>query len=160
MGELTSRILLQIENSKESDDIKDWIWMAGDLIQHAASPGFYSGFKEIDLENVSEEESKALQEAALKALTRNSDPAWVGSFLSVLRDAHDRDLMPLWIDHLARYLSLLKQSNAIVYTILLALKDLDEPVFENARSLCIVDVERNVAEAFEYLRRHNIIVPG
>jgi hypothetical protein len=160
MGELASRVLQQIEDAKNFDDIKDWIWMAGDLIRHAASPEFYSGFKEIDREDVSEAERKALQEAALRALTRNSDPGWVGSFLSVLRDAQDRDLMPLWIDHLSRYLSLLKNSNGIVFTILLALKDLDEPVFENAGSLCIVDIERNVTEAFEYLRRHNIIVPG
>ena len=160
MGELTKRIVQQIEDAKNFDEIKDWIWMAGELLQHADSPKYYSGFKEIDDEQISPEERRTLYEASLRALTRSSDLPWIGSFLSVLKDANDPDLKPLWIDHLARYLNLLKQSNGIVFTVLLALKELDEPIFENARSVCVVDVERNVSEAFEYLRRHNILIPG
>ena len=160
MGELTKGILKKIDEAKEFNDIKDWIWMAGDLIRHADSPGFHSGFEEIDREVVSSDERNALQKAALAALTRNSDPMWAGSFLSVLRDAHDDALLPLWIEYLARYQSLLKRANGNVFTILLALKELHEPVFVKAQSLCAIDVERNVKEADEYLSRHGILIPG
>lgn len=165
MGELTARIIKRIDEAKEFDDFKDWLWMAGDLLRKSHGPGFYSGFKEIDQEEVTEEEGKQLREAALRAISRNSETLYaetlyVGSLLSVLRDSYDRDLLPFWIDHLAKYLGLLKQSNSIVFTILLALKDIDEPIFNKARSLCVVDIERNVNEAHEYLRKHGIVIPG
>jgi hypothetical protein len=160
MGELTARIIKRIDEAKEFSDFKDWIWMAGDLLRKSQGPGFYSGFKEIDEEEVTQEEGKQIREAALRALSRNSELAYLGSLLSVLRDSCDPDLLPFWVENLAKYLALLKGSNGIVYTILLALKDINEPVFENAKSLCVVDIERNVKEAFDYLRKHGIVVPG
>jgi hypothetical protein len=159
MGELTARILRKIDDAKDFDDIKDWIWMAGDLLRLAASPGFHSGFEEIDREVVSDDERKALQEAALTALIRNPEPMWEASFLSVLRDAHDASLLPLWIEYLTKYQSLLKQSNAIVFTILLALKELQEPIFAKAQSLNSIDVERNLREADLYLLGRGIKTP-
>jgi hypothetical protein len=160
MGELTARIINGIDGAKEFNDFKDWIWMAGDLLRKSHGPGFHSGFEEIDREDVTEAEGQALKDAALRALTRNCEPMYVHSFLAVLRDSYDRDLSPLWIEYLTKYLALLKQSNAIVFTILLALKDIDEPVFEGAKSLCAIDVERNIKEAQEYLRKHGILIPG
>jgi hypothetical protein len=160
MGELTQRILQKIESARDFDDIKDWIWMAGDLLRHAASPGYHSGFEDIDREVVSDDEREAIKQLSLNALTRSPDPMWVGSFLSVLRDANDPDFLPLWIAHLIKYQSQLKQANSIVFTILLALKDLGQPVFEKAHSLCSSDVEINVKEADKYLRRHDILISG
>lgn len=160
MGELTARVINGINSSKEFEDFAGWIWMAGDLIRRASSPGFHSGFEDVDRENVSNEERNALQKALLSALDRNSDPLYVCSILSALRGTFDRDLLPLWIEQLIKYLGQLKQSNAIVFTILLALKDLDEHVFAEAQSLCVIDVERNVKEAERYLRRQDIVVPG
>ena len=160
MGELTSQFLKKIQDVREAEEIEDWIWKAGDLIRRANSSGYHSGFEEIDSECVSEAEKNALQEAVLKALARTTNPSWDQSFLSVLRCAGDVDMKSLWIEYLARYLTLLKQSNGIVFTALLALKELDEPIFEGAKSLAAIDVERNVNEANEYLRRHNILIPG
>lgn len=160
MGELTRGVIQKIEKAKEFDDIKDWIWMAGDLMRRASSSGFCSAFKEIDQEVVDDDERTALKNAALNALTRNFDPMWVQSFLSVLRGANDSDLLQVWIEHLTQFQSTLKESNGIVFNILLALKDLGEPVFQDARSLCVVDVDRNMAEADKYLRKHDILIPG
>lgn len=159
MGELTARVINGINNSKEFKDFADWIWMAGDLIRRASSPGFHSGFEEIDHEEVSDTELQQLREAVLSALRRNEDPLYVGSLLSALRDTFDRDLIPLWIEYLTKYLSLLKTSNVVVYTILLALKEIGEPVFSGATSLCAIDVERNIDQAQNYLHERGINVP-
>jgi len=80
--------------------------------------------------------------------------------LGVLADTHDRDLKKLWIDVLARHLSAVKRANIIVFTVLQALRQIDEPVFEGVQSLSAADIERNVSEANRYLKRHGIIIPG
>ncbi len=134
--------------------------MASDLIRKAAQPEYSSGFKEIDAETVTWSERLDLKEAALRALERNTDPLWLMSMLGVLGNTRDRDLRKLWIKSLATHLETLKLSNGIVYTILLALRDIEEPVFEGALSLSGHDVQRNVTEAFRYLERHGIIIPG
>lgn len=160
MGELVQRVVRDMDAAKTFDDISDWIWIAGDLIRKAAQPNYHSGFAEIDAETVSWAERLDLKEAALSALERNSNPLWVCSMFSVLRDTRDRDLKKLWIDALSAHMSVLKMSNVIVYTALLALRDIGEPVFEDAQSLCSLDVDRNVAEANQYLKRHGILIPG
>lgn len=160
MGELTARVIDGINNAKEFKDFADWIWMAGDLIRRASSPGFHSGFEEIDQEQVSEEERQKLREAVLNALPRNEEPLYVGSLLGALRCTYDLDLIPLWVEYLTKYLSLLRASNGAVFSILLALKEIDEPIFVGAKNLCAIDIERNAEEARKYLLRHGIHVPG
>ena len=160
MGELVQRVVRDIDAAKTFDDIRDWIWIARDLIRKTAQTDYHSGFAEIDAETVSWAERLDLKEAALRALERNSDLLWVGSMLSVLSATGDSDLKMLWIDSLASHLRVLKNANAVVYTVLLALRDLDEPVFEDPLSTCIIDVERNVSEANQYLKRHGILIPG
>jgi hypothetical protein len=78
----------------------------------------------------------------------------------VLASTGDRDLKKLWIESLANHLNVLKRANAIVYTTLVALQHIDEPVFEENPSTCLVDYERNITEANHYLKRHGILVPG
>lgn len=160
MGEMTQRIVRDIDAAKTYEDIKDWIWIAGDLIRKAAQPDYPSGFADIDAETVTWSERLDLKEAVLRALERNSDPLWVGSMLSVLSDTRDRDLKKLYISALATHLSVLKQANIILFAALFALRDIDEPVFKDAQSLDSADVGRNVSEAFQYLKRHGIVIPG
>jgi hypothetical protein len=84
----------------------------------------------------------------------------VGSILSALSYTSDADLLPLWIDYLIRYLELLKASNAVVHSVLIALDDLGELVHEigpSGRSLA--DVDRNIADAQRYLLGRGIKVP-
>jgi hypothetical protein len=95
MGQLTSRILQNVRDARTFDDIKDWIWMAGDLIRHSSSPEFHSGFEEIDSEQISREERNELKDALLQALARSDEPLFVGSILSALGCTFDRDLLPL-----------------------------------------------------------------
>ena len=160
MGELTSRIIQQINGAKDFDDIKDWIWMAGDLIRKASSSGFHSGFEEIDREQVSASEREELREATLRALSRSSDPYYVGSLLNVLGCTFDDNLLPLYVEYLTKYLSLLKASNIVVYSILSNLESLGELLFKGLTSRSAHDVERNVKEANEFLQKRGIIVPG
>jgi len=159
MGELTQKIVRDIDAAKTFEDIKDWIWMAGDLIRKAAQPD-YPSCPELDAEIVSWSERLDLKEAVLRALERNSDTLWIISMLSVLRDTRDRDLRKLYVDALATHLSTLKQANIAVFTALLALRDINEPVFKGAQSLDSADVQQNVSEAFQYLKRHGIVIPG
>jgi hypothetical protein len=160
MSELASQILEKIEAAKDYEDIKYWAWMACELIRRGANPDYQGGLKETDREIVREDEAKALKEAALRALPRNSDPYWIGSFLSMLGYTCDADLKPLWIEYLERYLHSLKRSNAIVHTILIALWQMDEidrKAPGGGRSLA--DVDLNITEAQKYLLKHGIKVP-
>jgi hypothetical protein len=160
MGALAQKIAQDIDQAQTFDDIKDWIWMAGDLIRKAAQPDYPSGFKEIDAETVTWSERLDLKEAALRALARNADPLWVSSMLGVLRDTRDRDLKKLWVSSLATHLEILKRSNVIVNTVLHALREIHEPVFEGVQSISAMDVELSVTEANKYLKRHGIVIPG
>jgi len=159
MGELAPKIVRDIDAAKTAEDVSDWIWVAGELIRKADQPHYTSFDLEIDREPVTWDERIQLKEAALRALERNSDPLWIQSMLSVLSRTGDRDLKKLWINFLADYLSVLKRSNAIVYTALISLRDIDEPVFEGARSICMIDVDRNVEEAHKVLERQGIRIP-
>ena len=160
MGELAQKVIRDIEAAETYEDISGWIWMAGDLIRKAAQTDYPSGFEEIDRETVTLEERQLLKEAALRALDRNTDPLWVGSMLSVLRKTGDLDLKKLWIESLATHLSVLKMANVNVFTVLLALSEMGEPVFEGVQSRCSMDIERNVSEANQYLKCHGILIPG
>jgi len=144
MGELTERVLDKINSAKTFEDLGDGAWMTSDLMRRSLSADYHSGFDEIDREDIGEREGTQLRNALLDALRRTGDA----------------ELLPLWVEYLAKYLALLKASNGVVYTSLLALRDLNEPVFKGASSLCVIDVERNVKEAQDYLRRHGITVPG
>ena len=156
MGKLTACIVQGIENAREFDDFSEFIWMAGDLIRKSTGMEYHSGFEEVDREEVSEAEGKLLKEAILRALPRNSDPAYVGSLLSALRQTFDPDLLPLWNQYLAKYLGLMKQSSALVFNILLALGDLGQPVFQGRRARCVVDMEVNLNEADAYLLKRGV----
>jgi hypothetical protein len=160
MGELTERVLDKINSAKTFEDLGDGAWMTSDLMRRSLSADYHSGFDEIDREDIGEREGTQLRNALLNALPRNADPGYVCSILDALRRTGDAELLPLWVEYLAKYLALLKASNGVVYTSLLALRDLNEPVFKGASSLCVIDVERNVKEAQDYLRRHGITVPG
>lgn len=160
MGKLTAEIIRKVNDAKDIDDIKDWIWMAGDLLRRTSSSTFKSGMKEIDDEEVTEVERAELKQALLSALPRNSDLGYVCSLLTALSCTYDRDLLPLWVQYLSEHLWNLKRSNAIVHTALIALHDLDELVREigpNGRS--IADVDRNVEDAQKYLLARGIKIP-
>jgi len=159
MGELVTKVVRDIDAAQTFEDIKDWIWMAGDLIRRAAQPD-YPSFPELDGETVTWSERLDLKEAILRALERNSDPLWVCSMLSVLKKTGDRDLKKLYINALAAYLTVLKQANVVVYTSLIALREIDEPIFDGASSSCSIDYDKNVNEANQYLKRHGILIPG
>jgi hypothetical protein len=159
MGELTQKVVRDIEAAKTYEDIRDWIRMAGELIRKADQPD-YGSYAEIEAETVSWTERYDLKEAALCALERNSDPAWTQSMLSVLSRTGDLDLKKLWIDSLKTHLNALKRANAIVYTALQALRESGEPIFEGgADSVCSIDMDRNVEEAQKVLEKHGIRIP-
>ena len=121
MGELTQKVIRDIDAAENYEDIGDWIWMASDLIRIAAQPDSASGWPETDGETVTWDERLQLKEAVLRALERNTDPLWVGSMLSVLSETGDYDLKNLWIDSLAAHLSVLKGTSAQVWDFVAAI---------------------------------------
>jgi len=160
MGKFTEEIIRKTNEAKGINDVKDWIWMAGELLRRTSSPEYKSGTREIDDEEIAELERAELKEALLKALSRNSEPGYVCSLLYALSYTYDRDLLPLWVQYLSEHLWNLKRSNAIVHTALIALRDLDELVREagpGGRSLA--DVDRNIEDAQRYLLTRGIKIP-
>jgi hypothetical protein len=160
MGELTRRVLNEINNAEEVGEMVDCIGIASDLIRRSFSTGYQSGIEDIDKEEVGDNERTQLQDALLKALPRSMDPQHVCPILHALKGTSDPTLKPLLVEYLANYLRLLKGSNAVVFTILLALSDLGEPIFVGKKSRCSIDIEINVQEAQNYLLRRGIKVPG
>lgn len=158
MGELTQKVIRDIEAAQSYEDICNWIWMAGELIRKADQPD-YGSYAEIEAEAVTWEERFELKEAVLLALERNSDPPWVQSMLSVLSRTGDRDLKKLWISSLHTHLNVLKRANAILYTALQGLRESGEPVFEGGDCISLADVDRNVEEAHKVLENHGIRIP-
>jgi len=160
MGKLVQRTIENLDNAKTVNDLQSCLWVAGDLLRKLSSTNFRSQFEEIDRENVSELEAKQLEQALLNALPRNPDPRWVGQILSGLSSSRDVSLTHLWIDHLAKYLEILKAVNGILYTALTALNDLGEPVFEESqRSRSITEIEQTVESTSRYLHQRGISVP-
>ena len=160
MGDLTSRVIQQIDDANCFEDIEGWIWMAGDLIRKADSPQYHSGFEEIDRETVSSSERQELKQAALNALPRCPDPYYVGSLLNVLGCTCDCDVSPIYVEYLAKYLLMMKASNVVVYSILSALEGIGEAVFLGLKSRSATDIERNVKEADAFLQKRGIFTPG
>jgi hypothetical protein len=160
MGKLVQRTVEELDQAKEVEDLRSCLWVASDLLTKASSANFISQFEEIDREEVSDADRKQLQEALLNALSRNSEPRWVGQILSSLSSSRDPSLLRLWVDHLAKYLDVLKAANGIVYATLTALHDLGEPVFEDGRqSRSILAIEQTVKSASRYLHQRGVTVP-
>ena len=160
MGELVRRTVEDLNNARDIEDLKSCVWIASDLIRKAASSGYSSGFGEIDRESVSEAEEKELQQALLNALPRNKSPRYVAPILSALSSSRDASLLPLWIEHLAQHLELLKAANAVLYTTMTALNELGESVFDkNQRSRDVTNLEMNVNQASKYLHERGVTVP-
>jgi len=160
MGKLTAEIIRKTNEANDINDIKDWMWMAGELLRRASVPTYQSGEKEIDDEEISGKERAELKGALLGALSRSSDPSYVCSILTALSYTYDRDLLPLWVHYLSEHLRNLKRSNNIVHTALIALRDLDELVREigpGGRSMA--DVDRNIDDAQRYLLTQGIKIP-
>jgi len=102
-------------------------------------------------------------ESCWKLLVETPGPGFVSQIIDALGSTRDESLKQLYVDYLARYLRLLKDSNRVVYAALLALREIGEPVNERgpdgASSQSLIDVDRNIRQAHKYLEKHQIIVP-
>lgn len=159
MGMLVSQTIRNLNNSQTTADLDSCVWIVSDLLKKTSQANYFSGFKEIDDEQVTEDERKQLQNALLEALGRNTDPRWIASILSALGSGRDPSLRDLWLRYLAMYLDALKGANAVVYSVLVSLDDLGEPVFQGASSRSSVDVERNIDFASKYLHARGVTIP-
>jgi hypothetical protein len=160
MGKLTQEIITKLNEYKPGIDINDCLWISGDLLAKYKSKNFKSGFEYIDQETVSEEEYKNLKEALLNLLNRNSEMHLIQGIISALRMTYDHTLIPLYSKYLKQSLENLKINNGIVYQCLLALGDIEEDVLEregNSSSQSLMDIEKNVRQADNYLRKKDII---
>jgi hypothetical protein len=163
MGNLAKSVIERMKSAKTVEDLDGWVWKASDLLAKSHLKEYHSGFAEIDDEMVSPDESDQLRSALLEALNRNSDPRFVSQIIYALGSARDESLKQLYVDYLARYLQQLKGSNSVVHAALLALSEIDEPVYERSSdgtsSQSLIDVDKNIRQAHQYLEKHQIIVP-
>jgi hypothetical protein len=163
MGNLAKSVIERMKSAKTVEDLDGWVWKASDLLAKTHFKEYHSGFAEIDEEVVSSDERGQLQSALLEALNRNTNPRFVSQIISALGSARDESLKQLYVDYLARYLRQLKGSNGVVYTALLALSEIGEPVYERSldatSSQSLIDVDKNIRQAHRYLEKHQIVVP-
>jgi hypothetical protein len=163
MGTLAKSVIERMTLAKTAEDLEGWIWKASDLLAKFHFKEYHSGFAEIDDEVVSSDERDRLRSALLEALKRNSDPRFVSPIIDALGSTRDESLKQLYVDYLARYLRQLKDSNGVVYAALLALSEIEEPVYERrpdgSSSQGLIDVDKNIRQAHKYLEKHKITVP-
>jgi hypothetical protein len=153
-------ILNKIQAAKTSEDLEDWIRIAGDYIAKASFTVYNSGYPEIDAMVVSLEEAEELKVALLAALKRSSEPRYVDQILQCLMTTKDSKLKLLYVSYLEQYLRQLKDCNGVVYSALNALSRLDEDVYErNERggsSQSLIEVDQNIRQAHRYLTNEGI----
>lgn len=153
-------ILNKIQAAKTSEDLEDWIRIAGDYIAKASFTVCNSGYPEIDAMVVSLEEAEELKVALLAALKRSSEPRYVDQILQCLMTTKDSKLKLLYVSYLEQYLRQLKDCNGVVYSALNALSRLDEDVYErNERggsSQSLIEVDQNIRQAHRYLTNEGI----
>ena len=163
MGNLAREIIGKLKLANKPEDLDGWIWKAGDLLAKFQSESFRSGFEDIDKEEVSREEKQQIQDALLEALGRNSDARFISQVLDALGCSREPSLKQLYIDFLATFLKQTKTSNRVLYSVLLALHDLGEPVFEvrpdGGASQSVVEVDKNIQQADRYLQSRGIVIP-
>jgi hypothetical protein len=137
IGNLTKSVIERMKSATSTEDLEGWV--------------------------VGPDEHEALRGTLLEALSRNSEPAFVGQILWALGKAGDASLKQLYIDYPARYLSQLKKINGVVYLALIALDNIVECVFETrpdgSSSQSLTAVDENIRQAHHYLEKHQIIVP-
>ena len=163
MGDLTKRVIDRLKRAHSTDDLAGCIWIAADLLRKFRSPSYKSGSAEVELEEIIADEQIQIQKALIEALDRNSDPKFVSQIINALSCAGDPTLKELYVDYLARYLMQLKGSNGVVYAALLALDELDENVYEKnpdgSTSQSVMDVDKNIRQAHQFLEKLGVIIP-
>jgi hypothetical protein len=163
MSALVKRVVEQLKSAKSLNDLESCAWVASDLLRKFQSIGYHSGFPEIDQEEVTEEEKLLIQKSLIEALSSSSDPKFVSSILSALGSARDRTLQPLFVNYLGQYLKQLKWSNGVVSAALMGLHELGEDVYEEnsdgSTSHSVIDVDKNIRQAQQYLQKFDVMVP-
>jgi len=163
MSDLVEETLKRLDSAVSPRDFDDCLWVAGDLIRKMSMQDFRSGFDWIDREEVTAADAEQLKLALVRALERSSDPRLKGSVLSFLGGSLDRQYLELYRRLLAEHLEALKAHNGVVYSALIALDNLGEPVLERdpdgRSSQSLMQVEQNVRQADDYLRTLGIVHP-
>jgi hypothetical protein len=163
MGELTQKIITEIKEWNNDRDIKDSLWIAGDLLAKVKTNNYHSGFDFIDAENVTAAECQELQTALLDLLARNDDLQIIAGVISALDKCADKRLKEFYINCLQQSLKALKIHNGIVYQSLMALEHINEEIFErddNSNSAqSLMEVEKNIRQADQYLQKREIVIP-
>jgi len=159
MSELTERVIAELNKATDAERLSRPAWMASDLIRKSLNSAYSSGFPQIDSEVVTESERQQLRDALLAALKRNDDPRYVSQLLSALASCRDRSLLPLWIDYLAKYVEMMKAASGALYSVLVGLDAIEEPIFAGISSRSLMDVERNIQAAQKYLHERGVDIP-
>jgi hypothetical protein len=163
MGTLAQQVIARLQQTERADEFHESIGLAADLLAKAANPNYHSDTNDIDMESVSPVEGEQLQRALVAIIQSGHNPATLASAIFALGKSYDPTLKELYTAQLQASLHHLKQYNGLVYQLLIALSNIREDVFERDQygqsSQSLLNVEKNVRQAQDYLLRHDIAVP-
>ena len=161
MGQLTQNIIEVLKFKTDQELIEENLWIAGDLLAKYRATSYYSGFSAVDSETVSQEEFEELKQALLNRLQSSKDPKIISVLIGEMSKSGDKAYKQIYFDNLQKSLELLKVHNGVVYQCLIALDYLKEDVLERdekgGSSQSLIEVDKNIRQAHNYLLKHNII---
>jgi hypothetical protein len=163
MGILTQQVIAGLHQGASEGELHEHLRKAADLLVKTANPNYRSGYDDIDTEQVSQVEGEQLKQAVVMIIESSHDPTILTSAFFVLGKSYDAAFKEVYLEHLHASLSRLKQYNGLVFQLLIALDNLREDIFERDEhgqsSQSVLDIEKNVRQAQNYLMRHDIVVP-
>lgn len=163
MGTLTQQVIHHLQQIERADDPQQIIRQAADLLGKSVSSSYISGYDDIDAEQITAAEGEQMKQALVRIVQSSPDPELLRSAVFALAKSYDPALKDLYIAHLQTSLSRLKDQNALVFQLLIALDNIHENVFESDEhgrtSQGALNIEKNIRQSQNYLLQHDIIVP-
>lgn len=165
MSELIEKVIASLKQETDFEKIEDSICTAADVICRSVNSEYRSGFPEIDSQEISSQQSKALEKALVEVINRSDNVQIKTSAIWALGKSSDPDHKELYIKYLQESLQQLLTYNRAVFETLSTLREIDPEAFikqgkETAanNSQGATSIERNIRQAHEYLLEHNIYV--
>lgn len=165
MSELIEKVVASLKQDTDFEQMEDCICTAADVICRSVNSEYRSGFPEIDSQEITSEESKALEKALVEIVNRSDDVQIKTSAIWALGKSNDPNYKELYIQYLKESLQKLLIYNRAIFETLSTLRQIDPDPFikqekeaaaNNSQESTTIDKE--IREAHEYLLNHNIYV--
>ena len=158
MAELTRSFIARLR--ADDPTLRKDLWRISDLLRKAWSQEYWSGFEEIDSEEISTEEALELRGALLDAYHRASNKTDSWGLLDTLARAYEESIKDDLVKQLHLALEMQRAASGLLWQTLRGLDDVGEQVWEpSENSLGLPYVEMNIRAADRYLQKRRILVP-